>query len=65
MILTNQRKEAAMPTYEYVCLKCEKPFVITESLTEHGTHKVRCPNCKSAVVERTFSSVFAITEKKS
>ncbi|MDP6039383.1 MAG: zinc ribbon domain-containing protein [Candidatus Latescibacteria bacterium] len=54
-----------MPTYEYVCLKCEKPFVITESLTEHGTHKVRCPNCKSAVVERTFSSVFAITEKKS
>ena len=54
-----------MPTYEYVCLKCDKPFAITEHIAEHGTHKVRCPTCKSTVVERTFSPVFAITAKKS
>lgn len=54
-----------MPIYEYVCLKCEKPFVIDEHIAEHGTHKVRCPHCKSTVVERKFSTVFAITAKKS
>ena len=54
-----------MPTYEYTCLKCKKSFSIEERISEHGTHKVRCPHCKSTVVERTYSTVFTITNKKS
>lgn len=54
-----------MPVYEYNCLKCDKIFSITESITQHGSRKVRCPSCRSTLVERVFSTFFANTSKKS
>ena len=54
-----------MPVYEFICHKCEKPFEIVESITDHDPGKVRCPSCKSKKVERRWSRVVAVTSKKS
>ncbi|TFH66030.1 MAG: zinc ribbon domain-containing protein, partial [Gemmatimonadales bacterium] len=54
-----------MPTYDYACNKCGHGFQRVETITEHGSKKVRCPACKSTRVERVFSSVFVKTRKKS
>ncbi|MFH1766348.1 MAG: zinc ribbon domain-containing protein [Gemmatimonadota bacterium] len=54
-----------MPTYDYACKKCGHSFQRIERITEHGSKKVSCPECKSTRVERVFSSVFVKTRKKS
>jgi len=36
-----------MPTYEFLCRKCEKPFELIWSLSEYETEtkkKIKCPN---------------------
>ncbi len=48
-----------MPVYEYRCQKCKKRFSITESITEHGTKKMRCPKCKSTRIDRVYESFSA------
>ena len=54
-----------MPVYEYLCRKCGKSFERVETVKEHESAKVHCPECKSKKVERRWSSVFAVTSKKS
>lgn len=54
-----------MPVYEYHCRKCGKSFEQVETVKEHDLSKVHCPKCKSKKVERRWSSVFAVTSKKS
>jgi len=54
-----------MPEYDYRCLKCKKPFSITESMSEHESKTHRCPKCKSTRVERVPSTFSAKTSKKS
>jgi putative FmdB family regulatory protein len=54
-----------MPMYEYECKKCHKRFDNFESIQEHGTKKVQCPECKSASLERVYTSVQVQTSKKS
>jgi putative FmdB family regulatory protein len=54
-----------MPTYEYVCRKCDQTFSRIERISEHGEKKVKCPACKSTRVEQVFGSVFVKTGKKS
>ena len=54
-----------MAEYEYRCLKCKKPFTISESMGEHGARTHRCPACRSTRVERILSPFFAKTSKKS
>lgn len=54
-----------MPVYEYLCRKCGKSFEQVETVKEHDPSKVRCPECKSKKVERRWTSVFAVTSKKS
>lgn len=44
-----------MPVYEFVCKQCERPF---EELV-FGGEKVACPACKSARVEKRFSTFAA------
>ena len=55
----------SMPVYEYLCRKCGKSFERIETVKEHDLSKVNCPECKSKKVERRWSSVFAVTSKKS
>jgi putative FmdB family regulatory protein len=54
-----------MPTYDYVCNKCEHTFQRIEKISEHGRKKTECPECKSTKVEQVFTSIFVKTSKKS
>ena len=54
-----------MAEYEYQCLKCKKPFTITESMGEHGVKTSRCPTCRSTRVVQVLSPFVAKTSKKS
>ncbi len=54
-----------MPTYEYRCLECKKPFTVRHSIEEHGRKRPKCPKCGSRRVEQQFGSFFAKTAKKS
>lgn len=54
-----------MPTYDYVCQKCGHEFQRIQKITEHGSKKVRCPECRSTRVEQVFGNVFVKTRKKS
>jgi len=64
-LLVYIRRVSAVPTYEYRCTKCNKSFSVTHSITEHEKAKVACPKCNSGEVERTITTFFAKTSKKS
>ncbi len=54
-----------MPTYDFVCQKCEKPFTLIMSISEYDSKKLRCPKCKSTKVKQQISSFQVVTSKKS
>ena len=54
-----------MPVYEFSCQDCHKDFEISRPISEATTGSAPCPNCGSKKTERTWSSIFAITGKKS
>lgn len=54
-----------MPVYEYRCRDCGKEFEIIALLGELEDLKPKCTGCGSRKVERRWSSVFAVTSKKS
>lgn len=53
-----------MPVYEYSCQNCGKRFEVRATLQEREKLAVRCPNCKSDKVTRTYSSFYAKTSRK-
>jgi putative FmdB family regulatory protein len=54
-----------MPTYEYLCLACNKTFSKILLLAEAGQQKVSCPHCNSTKVEQRVSVFYPVTSKKS
>ena len=54
-----------MPTYDFVCEKCNKPFSVTISLYEFEKGKFACPKCKGKKVKQEITSFQTITSKKS
>jgi putative FmdB family regulatory protein len=56
---------AIMPTYEYLCLACQKTFSQTLTLAEAEKQKVVCPHCHSPKVEQRFSACYVVTSRKS
>jgi putative FmdB family regulatory protein len=54
-----------MPTYDYHCKACGHDFSRNESLTQHEQARVSCPQCHSKQVERTFTTFYAKTGRKS
>lgn len=55
-----------MPTYEFECDKCKKPFTVGQTLREYDQHeKPKCPRCGSRVVCQRVTSVHVQTGKKS
>lgn len=44
-----------MPTYDFQCLKCDKPFEVIESIKAYSGQGT-CPSCGNASRERIFSS---------
>ena len=54
-----------MPTYDFICEKCNKKFTLIISLSEYEKKKFRCPKCKSTRVKQQISSFQTVTSKKS
>jgi putative FmdB family regulatory protein len=54
-----------MPTYEFLCEKCKKPFSLILSIAEYEKKKFRCPKCKSQKVKQQIAAFQAVTSKKS
>ena len=54
-----------MPTYDFMCQKCEKPFTLVMTISEYDNKKIRCPKCKSTKVKQQISSFQVVTSKKS
>jgi putative FmdB family regulatory protein len=54
-----------MPTYEYVCDRCQKRFSVIMSFDEHDRRKPKCPKCGSTRVRQQLSGFFSKTSRKS
>ncbi|MBW1784056.1 MAG: zinc ribbon domain-containing protein [Deltaproteobacteria bacterium] len=54
-----------MPTYEFLCEKCKKPFTRVLSISEHDKGNSRCPVCKSRRVKQQITSFQTKTSRKS
>ena len=54
-----------MPRYEFLCEKCQKPFELTMTISEHEKGNVRCPTCKSTRIVPQLGSFTTQTAKKS
>jgi len=54
-----------MPTYEFQCEKCNKPFTLTMSISEYEKKKVYCPECKGTNVKQQITHFQTKTSKKS
>jgi len=54
-----------MPTYEFLCLKCQKVFTVTMTIRERGEKQPACPACGSSELESQFTSVVTKTSRKS
>ena len=54
-----------MPTYEFLCPKCQKEFRVTMTIREREDKKPTCPACGSADLEALMGSFFAKTSRKS
>jgi putative FmdB family regulatory protein len=54
-----------MPTYEFMCEKCNKPFTLILGISEYEKMKFRCPKCKSTKVKQQITSFQTVTSKKS
>jgi putative FmdB family regulatory protein len=46
-----------MPTYDYICLDCQKRFDVFMSYDEYGSKPVHCAHCGSANVKRRVPRV--------
>ena len=46
-----------MPTYEYRCLECKRPFEIFISYADYGVAPVVCPHCQSDRVQRRIGRI--------
>ena len=54
-----------MPTYEFLCTKCQKEFSVTMTMREREEKKPTCPACGSADLEPLMAGFFAKTSRKS
>jgi putative FmdB family regulatory protein len=54
-----------MPTYEYRCLNCKKPFEVVMSISEYEKGKVKCPKCGKRKAKQQLSQFMVQTSKKS
>ena len=54
-----------MPTYEFICEKCQERFSLNLKLEEYEKKKYRCPGCQSKKVKQQIAAFQTITSKKS
>jgi putative FmdB family regulatory protein len=54
-----------MPTYQYRCEECDRPFDRVERMEEHGRTPPACPECGGRRVHQELAPFFAKTARKS
>lgn len=54
-----------MPSYEFLCTKCSKPFTLILSISEYEKRGFRCPSCKSTRVKQQITAFQTKTSRKS
>ena len=54
-----------MPTYDFYCEKCKKPFTVIISIREYEKKKFKCPKCDGKKFKQQITSFQTITSKKS
>jgi putative FmdB family regulatory protein len=54
-----------MPIYEFACRECQKTFEIVRPMSASSSADVTCTHCGSTEVEPIWSTVYAVTSKKS
>jgi putative FmdB family regulatory protein len=54
-----------MPTYEFLCEKCNKAFSLILSISEYEKKGFRCPQCGNTDVKQQVTSFQTKTSKKS
>ena len=54
-----------MPTYEFMCQKCKKPFTLVLSISEYEKDNFECPKCKSTKVKQQITPFQTKTSRKS
>jgi putative FmdB family regulatory protein len=54
-----------MPTYEYECRDCRRPFTVIEPIAKHTSRPPACPRCKSKHTRQVTSAFYAKTIRKS
>jgi len=59
------RRRFKMPTYDFVCEKCNKSFSLMLSIREYEKNNFRCPKCKSIKVRQQITHFQTKTSKKS
>jgi putative FmdB family regulatory protein len=64
MYLPEERR-CDMPTYEFYCEKCKKPFSTVLSISDYSKKKYSCPKCKSKKLKQQITSFQTVTSKKS
>jgi putative FmdB family regulatory protein len=53
-----------VPVYEFSCKKCRKTFEVRRPISK-APQSATCPKCRTKSTERAWTSVFAVTSKKS
>lgn len=46
-----------MPTYDFICNKCEKRFEVFMTFSEYGKKAIHCTHCESGNVRRRMTKV--------
>jgi putative FmdB family regulatory protein len=54
-----------MPVYEFMCRNCRHGFEIAHPISQSHGSDLKCPKCGSRDVDRAYSSIYAVTSKKS
>jgi len=54
-----------MPTYEFMCEKCEKAFDLRMTISEREKAAIKCPSCNGTKVTPLLGSFLTQTTKKS
>ena len=54
-----------MPTYEFLCEKCQETFTVIISISEYEKKKYQCPQCENKDVKQQISSFQTVTSRKS
>lgn len=55
MVSRCQKRDQIMPSYSFICEKCDHHFEIFLSFSDYDNHNVKCESCKSKKIFRNYN----------